>query len=95
MAKVLDFRCSECDGLLRPDVVWFGEPLDRDVIERAFRWAESAQVCLVVGTSAVVHPAASLATVTLETGGQLVEVNPEPTPLTQLAAASIRAGAAG
>ena len=56
--------------------------------------AEAADVCLVVGTSAVVQPAASLALVTKRRGGRIVEVNPEPTPLTSLADVSIRAGAA-
>ncbi len=83
-------RCSSCAGLLRPDVVWFGESLDPIILERAFRWAEEADVCLVVGTSAVVQPAASLATVTRDTGGAIIEVNPERTPLTSVATVSIR-----
>ncbi len=87
-------RCPECGGLERPDVVWFGEALDREVIGRAFRWAEDASVCLVVGTSAVVQPAASLATVTRDGGGRIIEVNPEETPLTTAASVSIRSGAA-
>jgi NAD-dependent deacetylase len=56
--------------------------------------AERADVCLVVGTSAIVHPAASLPLLTRESGGVVVEVNPEPTPLTEIAASSIR-GPAG
>jgi len=87
-------RCAACRGLLRPDVVWFGESLDRDAIGRAFTWAERADVCLVIGTSAIVQPAASLATVTLECGGAIVEVNPEETPLTPVATSLIRGGAA-
>jgi len=87
-------HCAACGSLLRPDVVWFGEPLDRDALGRAFGWAERADVCLVVGTSAVVQPAASLATVTLESGGVIVEVNPEDTPLTTASSAAIRGGAA-
>lgn len=87
-------RCSACGGLLRPDVVWFGEPLDRAALERAFAWAASSSVCLVVGTSAVVQPAASLAVATHEAGGTIVEVNPDDTPLTPLARVSLRGGAA-
>ena len=83
-----------CAGLLRPDVVWFGEGLDPDVLERAFALAAEADVCLVVGTSAVVHPAASIPLATLRRGGSVVEVNPEPTPLTPHAAVSLQ-GAAG
>jgi len=87
-------RCEECGSLLRPDVVWFGEALDDAVLSEAVEAAEAASLCLVVGTSAVVQPAASLALVTKRRGGRIVEVNPEPTPLTSLADVSIRASAA-
>ena len=75
-------RCLHCSGLLRPDVVWFGEGLDPRVLDAAFQRAAGADVCLVVGTSAVVHPAASVPLATLRSGGALVEVNLEETPLT-------------
>ncbi|HKK08085.1 MAG TPA: NAD-dependent deacylase [Gemmatimonadota bacterium] len=75
-------RCGACGALLRPDVVWFGEALDAEMMEAAGRAAVSADACLVVGTSAVVQPAASLATVAARSGAALVEVNPERTPLT-------------
>lgn len=87
-------RCPTCSGLLRPDVVWFGEALDADVIGASFAAARAADVCLVVGTSAVVYPAASIPEVTLQSGGALIEVNPESTPMTSLAAVSLR-GPAG
>jgi NAD-dependent deacetylase len=87
-------RCDACGGLLRPDVVWFGEMLDPDVLERAFEAARTAALCLVVGTSALVHPAASIPLATLSTGGRVVEVNPADTPLTHLAAIALR-GPAG
>ncbi|MFW6080075.1 MAG: SIR2 family NAD-dependent protein deacylase, partial [Gemmatimonadota bacterium] len=86
-------RCERCGELLRPDVVWFGESLDGAVLEAAFRAAAEADACLVVGTSARVHPAASLPLETEAAGGAVVEVNPEPTPLTARAAVSIRAPA--
>ena len=87
-------RCAECGQLLRPDVVWFGEALDPSVLERAFACARSADLCLVVGTSALVHPAAAIPLATLEAGGALIEVNPTETPLTRVAAAALR-GPAG
>ncbi len=83
-----------CGGLLRPDVVWFGEPLDPDVIGTAFAWAEAAAACLVVGTSGIVQPAAGLAEVTRERGAAVIEINPESTPITRIATLSIRGGAA-
>ncbi len=83
-------HCPDCGALLRPDVVWFGEALDPEVLERAFAIAETADICLVAGTSAIVHPAAALPLATLRAGGRIVEVNPDPTPLTGLAELSLR-----
>ncbi len=65
-----------------------------ECLTEAFRWARSAQLCLVAGTSALVHPAASLPLATLEAGGAIVEVNPTVTPLSELARVSLR-GPAG
>ena len=72
--------CKECGGLLRPNVVWFGESLDQTILARAWEAAALSQVMLVVGTSAVVQPAASLATVAKSAGAFVVEVNLDPTP---------------
>lgn len=83
-------RCPVCTALLRPAVVWFGENLDSEVLNKAFRWCRAAQVCLVVGTSAVVHPAASLPLATLQAGGAVVEVNPTATPLSDVSRVSLR-----
>ena len=85
-------HCRACGGLLRPDVVWFGEPLG-EAIDRAFGCAAEAEVCLVVGTSAVVQPAASVAMVTRRAGGVIIEVNPEETPLTPMSEVSFRSTA--
>jgi NAD-dependent deacetylase len=86
-------RC-ECGALLRPDVVWFGEALDTAVITEALKLAQAADVCLVVGTSALVQPAASLPLATLRAGGALVEVNPAPTPLTHVSTVTLPGPAA-
>lgn len=87
-------RCSTCGGLLRPAVVWYGEALDGGVISRAFEAARKAQLCLVVGTSALVQPAASVPLATLEGEGVVLEVNPDETPLSDLATLVVR-GRAG
>ena len=87
-------RCARCGGLLRPGVVWFGESLDPGVLGAATAAAEGADVALVVGTSALVHPAAGLAAHTLARGGALIEVNPDATPLSDRATVALR-GAAG
>ncbi|MEP6471584.1 MAG: NAD-dependent deacylase, partial [Acidobacteriota bacterium] len=75
-------RCLDCGGLARPGVVWFGEAIDADVLERSFA-ALDCDVCLVVGTSGVVYPAAGLADEARRRGAFAIEINPEPTEATQ------------
>jgi len=70
-------QCA-CGGLLRPDVVWFGEWLDDALWEAALRASEGCQLMLVVGTSAVVQPVASLPLSARTAGAAVIEVNPEP-----------------
>lgn len=87
-------RCAKCSSLLRPDVVWFGEPLDPDILARAGETCSLCRVMLVIGTSAFVQPAASLPLRAAETGAMLIEINPAPTPLTHFADISLQ-GKAG
>ena len=75
-------RCSVCGGLLRPDVVWFGEALPRDQLEAAVEAARTCDFFFSIGTSGVVQPAASLAHAARNRGAVLVEINAESTPLT-------------
>jgi len=75
-------RC-QCGALLRPGVVWFGEPLPSTVWNEAERAAERAEVFLVIGTSALVYPAAGLAATAKRAGANLVEINIAETPLSQ------------
>ena len=83
-------RCKECGGMLRPDVVWFGEPLPVDALERAWELAKAADFFVVVGTSGLVYPAAHLPYVAREGGAYVVEINPEETPLSSIAHEVIR-----
>ncbi|RKX24829.1 MAG: NAD-dependent protein deacylase [Candidatus Zixiibacteriota bacterium] len=78
-------KCGKCGGQIRPDVVWFGEMLPAAVIDEAFEKAEKADVFISVGTSALVQPAASLPLIAKQHGATLVEINPERTPLSDLA----------
>lgn len=73
--------CPGCGGLLRPGVVWFGEALDATTIDRAAAAVAASDVVLVVGTSAVVHPAAALIPDAGAGRQFVVEVNPDETPL--------------
>ena len=86
-------RCA-CGALLRPDLVWFGEALPEEAVAKAFEAARLAEVVLVVGTSSLVYPAAALPQVARAAGALVIEVNPEPTPLTPLAQVSLRGTAA-
>jgi NAD-dependent deacetylase len=82
-----------CGGLIRPDIVWFGEALPDEPWQRAVEATEAADVMVVVGTSAIVYPAAGLADHALSRGTAVIEVNPEATPLTPSATISIRESA--
>lgn len=73
--------CPRCGAWLRPGVVWFGESLDDEVLDRAVRAAETARTVLVIGTSGLVYPAAALPEIARRKGARIVEVNPEETPL--------------
>jgi NAD-dependent deacetylase len=72
--------CQDCRGLLRPHVVWFGESLDYPLLHQAIEACRTCQVMLVVGTSALVQPAASLAFEAKEAGAIVAEINVEETP---------------
>ncbi len=81
--------------MLRPDVVWFGEALPEEVMGNAFSAARQADLFLVIGTSALVYPAAGLPQIARERGAYLVEINIEPTPLSADADEVIMGPAAG
>ena len=73
-------RCRECGGLLRPHIVWFGEMLSSEIINEAYAALERCDILLVIGTSGVVQPAASMASIARQAGAYVVEVNIEVTP---------------
>lgn len=72
-------RCDGCGGLYRPDVVWFGEMLPSDVLYAAFQSTQSCELFFSIGTSALVHPAASLPIEAMHSGAYVIEINPQPT----------------
>jgi NAD-dependent deacetylase len=86
-------RCS-CGGMLRPGVVWFGEMLPVEVWNAAQREVSEADVMLVIGTSAVVYPAAALAPLAKSAGARIIEINPEITPISGTVDCSLRGRAA-
>jgi NAD-dependent deacetylase len=87
----LDSIEHACGGRMRPDIVWFGESLPRETWERACAAADRAEVILVVGTSAVVYPAAALA---MRGSAFVTEVNPEETAISDRVDCVVRGTAA-
>jgi len=83
-----------CGGMARPGVVWFGEPLPEGMIKEAEHAVAAAQVFLVIGTSAVVHPAAGLIPYARQAGAKTIEINPEETPYSATVDCALR-GLAG
>lgn len=83
-----------CGSMLRPGVVWFNEALPTGALERANRLVRQADVVLVIGTSGIVYPAASLPFSASDAGAFVVEVNPDETPITEVADRFLQ-GAAG
>jgi NAD-dependent deacetylase len=87
-------RCG-CGGILRPDCVFFGEVIPPDALQRAHRMAAECNLMLVVGTSATVQPAAMVPLRAKEAGARVIEINPDPTPLTRQVSDLLIRGKAG
>ncbi len=77
-------KCDVCGSYLRPHVVWFGEPLPQDALNDAFDLASVADAVIVVGTSGVVFPAAYVPHIVKESGGKVIEINVEPSAITNI-----------
>jgi NAD-dependent deacetylase len=91
----LPARCTRCSSLLKPDVVFFGEPIPWEAQVTSFKESKSCSMVLVVGTSAVVYPAASIPITAKERGATVIEINMEPTPLTDQISDYLIPGSAG
>jgi len=92
--SVIPPRCT-CGGILRPDAVFFGEMIPQDAMWRSRQIATDCDLMLVVGTSAVVQPAALMPVIAKESGAKIVEINPEKTPLTDEISDYLIMGGAG
>jgi NAD-dependent deacetylase len=87
-------RCS-CGGILRPDCIFFGEMIPADALIRSQRVSAACDVMLVIGTSAMVQPAATMPLIAKDNGAIIIEINPEPTPLTSRIGTLTLLGGAG
>jgi NAD-dependent deacetylase len=74
-----------CDGIMRPKVVWFGEQLDTNDLERSFTFAAECDCCIVIGTSGLVYPAAQIPFLARRNDACIIDVNPEPSAITPIA----------
>ncbi|MDH4188346.1 MAG: NAD-dependent deacylase [Nitrospira sp.] len=82
-------HCHTCGGLLRPHIVWFGESLDEQTLNKSFQAVKSCEVMVIIGTSGLVYPAAMLMPAAKANGAFVVEVNLDPTHSSPSAALSI------
>jgi NAD-dependent deacetylase len=93
--EVIPPPCPQCNAILKPDVVFFGEPIPWEAQTRSFEEARTCDLVLVVGTSAVVYPAAGIPTSARQSGAKIIEINTEPTPLTGCISDYLIQGTAG
>jgi len=75
-------RCEKCNGVYKPEAVFFGEPIPLDALNKANQESRSCDLMIVIGTSAVVYPAANMPEIAKGSGAKVVEINPSKTPLT-------------
>ena len=83
-------HCSDCQGLLRPHIVWFGESLAQADLDNSFQALRHCELLLIIGTSGLVYPAASFAPIAKEHGAFVIELNLDPTPNSALVDVSIQ-----
>ncbi|MCZ6499508.1 MAG: NAD-dependent deacylase [Gammaproteobacteria bacterium] len=86
--------CPNCGAYLRPDVVWFGEQIDKQALDAAIAYASACDVFFAIGTSAQVQPAAGLAELAIQSGACMVEINPQQTLLSDRVSYAIHGNAA-
>jgi len=85
--------CPDCQGILKPDAVLFGEALPQETLQEATRRSQNCDLFIVIGSTLLVYPAAYMPTYAREAGARLAIVNMTPTPLDHYATAVIRGGA--
>ena len=84
LTEISDFPpLCKCGNILRPDVVWFGEPLPQDVWQNAIEFASQCDLMIIVGTSLVVSPANTLPLYAKQNNATLIEINPEKTEMSE------------
>jgi NAD-dependent deacetylase len=77
--------CDDCSGILKPDTVSFGQAMPQDKVQESLRLARECDLCVVLGSSLVVYPAASIPSHAVEHGAKLLIINRDETPLDRVA----------
>jgi NAD-dependent deacetylase len=85
--------CEDCHGILKPDAVFFGEPLPVKVFEEASRRSRNCDLFIVIGSTLIIYPAADIPNYAIKRGAKLVIINLSPTPMDKRATVLIRAKA--
>jgi NAD-dependent deacetylase len=75
-------KCNDCDEVLKPDFIFFGESLNESIYNQAFHEAEMADVVLVIGTTGIIRPASNVPIYAKETGAKIIEINTEASEYT-------------
>lgn len=88
-------RCPKCKGPIKPDAVFFGEAIPMDALTRSNSESQTCDLMLVIGTEAVIYPAATMPEIAKSSGAKIVEINPSRTPLTNFISDYIIQGPAG
>lgn len=81
--------CDDCGGILKPDTISFGQAMPHDKMEQAFRYARECDLCMALGSSLVVYPAASIPVHAADSGAKLIIINRDATPLDHKAVLTI------
>jgi NAD-dependent deacetylase len=87
------YKCEKCSSWLRPDIVWFEDMLNQEVIREAMAAISTCNLFISIGTSGVVYPAAGFPTFAKENGAHCIEINPESSPMSGMYDENIREGA--
>jgi len=85
-----NYRCETCNNWLRPDIVWFGDMLNQDVMRKAMSVIGACDLFISVGTSGVVYPAAGFPAIAKDNGALCIEINPEPSAISEIFDHNIR-----
>jgi NAD-dependent deacetylase len=83
-------RCADCQGLLRPHIVWFGESLAEEDLRQSYAALRSCDLCLIIGTSGLVYPAAGFASIAKDAGAFIADINLDVTPHASLIDVSLQ-----